>query len=79
MLIWGLSIWVYLSNVKVWGPLGRGEGGQLPPKKLFLYIFLFFFNVNLSEFWGPENGCTFVILRFGGPLPLGHLPPQNFF
>jgi hypothetical protein len=29
---------------------------------------LFFFNVNLSEISGPENGCTFVILMFGvGP------------
>jgi hypothetical protein len=28
-------------------------------------IILIFFQ---CEFWGPENGCTFKILMFGGPL-----------
>jgi hypothetical protein len=54
---------VFCKGAKHWG-------GHLPPQNVF-------FNVNLSEFWGPENGCTFVILMFGVSWEGGggHLPP----
>jgi hypothetical protein len=62
-------------NVKVqntWG--GGGHSCHLPPNKNLKNIF---FNVNLSEFvW--SDGCTFLILRFGGPgESFTHL--KNFF
>jgi hypothetical protein len=55
-------------------------GSFTPSCKIFVYIYIFFFNVNLSEFGGPVYGRTFVILMFGGLLEgRGHLPPQKHF
>jgi hypothetical protein len=68
--LWSLNFAHLTSDdiLRYVGAFYKGAGSYpLKLKKNKLFNIFYFLSGNLSEFWGHENGCTFVILRFVGP------------